>query len=90
MRRDGPGVCAPGPLRLYCLTAGFVVHVRLTEPATLAFAELTGRVLRTAILGTCAPRARFGMLSFYRSERLEPARVERHADRIAAALAGWD
>jgi len=48
------------------------------------------RVLRTAILGTCAPRAKFGMLSFYRSERLEPARVERHGDRVAAALAGWE
>lgn len=50
-----PGVTAADPVFRLCRGnvaqaalagegAGFVVHVRLTEPAALAFAELTGRV----------------------------------------------
>ncbi len=47
------------------------------------------RVLKTAILGTCAPKSRFEMLSLYKSERVEPARFEAFRRRIAASLADW-
>ena len=47
------------------------------------------RVLKTAILGTCAPKSRFEMLSLYKSERVEPARFESFRRRIAACLADW-
>jgi putative NADPH-quinone reductase len=47
------------------------------------------RVLKTAILGTCAPACHFEMLSLYKSERLERAQVERFAARVEKALANW-
>ena len=47
------------------------------------------RVLRTAIVGTCAPACRFDMLSLYRAERLEAAQVARFSTKVAKALADW-
>lgn len=47
------------------------------------------RVLRTAILGACAPHARLEMLSLYRAERLEPEQVRRFERKVVRALAGW-
>lgn len=47
------------------------------------------RVLKTAILGTCAPACDFEMLSLYRSERLDGAQVERFAARVERVLAKW-
>ncbi|MCM0755480.1 NAD(P)H-dependent oxidoreductase [Desulfovibrio aminophilus] len=47
------------------------------------------RVLKTAILGACAPSARLEMLSVYKSEKLDPGRVEAIAARVEAALARW-
>ena len=47
------------------------------------------RVLKTALLGTCAPACRFEMLSLYGAEKLAPAQVEAFGRRIDAALAGW-
>ena len=47
------------------------------------------RVLKTALLGTCAPGCRFGMLSLYGAERLAPQRVEAFRARIGRALAAW-
>lgn len=47
------------------------------------------RVLKTAILGTCAPAARLEMLSLYKSERLDGAQVGRFVARIEARLAAW-
>lgn len=47
------------------------------------------RVLKTALLGTCAPACRFEMLSLYQAERLAPAEVERFCARITRALANW-
>ena len=49
----------------------------------------TGRVLKTAILGTCAPSCRFEMLSLYKSERLSGAQVNRFSERVQKALAKW-
>ena len=47
------------------------------------------RVLKTAILGTCAPDCRFEMLSLYKAERLDGLQVERFRARIGKALARW-
>ncbi|MBI4985134.1 MAG: NAD(P)H-dependent oxidoreductase [Rhodocyclales bacterium] len=47
------------------------------------------RVLKTALLGTCAPACRFEMLSLYKSERLAGAQVERFAARVERALGHW-
>lgn len=47
------------------------------------------RVLKTALLGTCAPACRFQMLSLYRAERLSEMQVRRFCSRIERALSGW-
>jgi putative NADPH-quinone reductase len=47
------------------------------------------RVLKTAILGTCAPRARFEMLSLYRAEKVCARDVEGFATRLERALKAW-
>lgn len=47
------------------------------------------RVLKTAIVGTCAPACRIEMLSIHRAERLDAARVGRFTSRVATTLAGW-
>lgn len=47
------------------------------------------RVLKTALLGTCAPRSAFDMLSLYGAERLSAAQVQRFNARIARALSSW-
>lgn len=47
------------------------------------------RVLKTAILGTCAPACGFEMLSMHKAERLEAAQVERFSAKVAGALARW-
>ncbi|WP_049623110.1 NAD(P)H-dependent oxidoreductase [Frateuria defendens] len=47
------------------------------------------RVLKTALLGTCAPRCRLDMLSLYKSERLTAVDVEGFRTRIRTALAAW-
>ncbi len=47
------------------------------------------RVLKTAILGACAPACRLEMLSLYRSERLDNARVQRFSARVERTLAKW-
>lgn len=47
------------------------------------------RVLRTALLGACAPQCRFEMLSCYKAESLTRAQVESFCSRIGRALAKW-
>jgi NAD(P)H dehydrogenase (quinone) len=47
------------------------------------------RVLKSAILGTCAPACEFDMLSIYKAERLDAEQVRRFAARVAKALARW-
>jgi FtsP/CotA-like multicopper oxidase with cupredoxin domain len=47
------------------------------------------RVLKTAILGACAPACNFEMLSVYKSERLDGARIERFSARVERTLAKW-
>jgi putative NADPH-quinone reductase len=47
------------------------------------------RVLKTAILGTCAPNCRLEMLSIYKSERLNNTQVKRFLTRVETALNKW-
>lgn len=47
------------------------------------------KVLKTAILGTCAPKCRLRMLSLYKSEKLTPRQVERFVRRVEIALSAW-
>lgn len=45
------------------------------------------RILKTALIGVCAPNCRFEMLSLYKAEGLTEARVARFKSRIELALA---
>lgn len=47
------------------------------------------RVLKTALLGTCAPICQFEMLSLYKAERLTSAKVDVFCARIQKAIAKW-
>ncbi|MDX9766953.1 MAG: NAD(P)H-dependent oxidoreductase [Ectothiorhodospiraceae bacterium] len=47
------------------------------------------RVLKTALLGTCAPNSRFDMLSLYKAERVAPAVAEAFAAKIEIAIQRW-
>lgn len=47
------------------------------------------RVLKTALLGTCAPACQFEMLSLYKAEHLAPAEIELFCSRIQRVLAKW-
>jgi len=47
------------------------------------------RVLKTALLGTCAPACRFEMLSLYQAEQLAPAELQSFCSRIRRVLARW-
>lgn len=47
------------------------------------------RVLKTAILGTCAPRCRFEMLSLYKAESLTRVEVQSFCTRIERTLRRW-
>ncbi|UCV08719.1 NAD(P)H-dependent oxidoreductase [Dechloromonas denitrificans] len=47
------------------------------------------RILKTALLGTCAPACRFRMLSLYQAEKLDSAQVRRFSSRIERALVRW-
>lgn len=47
------------------------------------------RVLKTAILGTCAPECRFEMLSLYKAERLNGRKAGVFSSRIRNKLGKW-
>jgi NAD(P)H dehydrogenase (quinone) len=47
------------------------------------------RILKTALLGTCAPACRFEMLSLYKAERLDTATTKAFCSRIEKELAKW-
>lgn len=47
------------------------------------------RILKTAILGTCAPQAKFEVLSIYSSEKLSIEKVTRFQIQILRCLAKW-
>lgn len=47
------------------------------------------KIIKVALLGTCAPGCRFDMLSLYKSEDLAPGKVARFTERIEKMLAQW-
>jgi putative NADPH-quinone reductase len=47
------------------------------------------RVLETAIVGTCAPKCRFQMVSLYKAEHPAPENVERFKVRVVKTLKRW-
>jgi putative NADPH-quinone reductase len=47
------------------------------------------RILKTALLGTCAPACQFQMLSLYKAERLGARQVQIFCSRIEKAIAQW-
>jgi len=47
------------------------------------------KVLKIALLSTCAPGCKFEMVSLYKAENLSPARVDRFTEQIANRLARW-
>lgn len=47
------------------------------------------KIVKIALLSTCAPDCRFAMLSLYKSENLNPDKVERFVNRILNLLDGW-
>ncbi len=53
---------------------------------TLVMRQPLRRILKTAILGACAPQARFTMLSLHAAETVDPPRLRRFENRIARAV----
>jgi putative NADPH-quinone reductase len=47
------------------------------------------RILRSALLGACAPACRFNMLTLYKSEQLSEAAVDRFSAKITRMLRNW-
>jgi putative NADPH-quinone reductase len=47
------------------------------------------RVIKTALLGTCAPSCEFEMLSLYKAENLTSIRVHEFCSRIQKTIARW-
>lgn len=47
------------------------------------------RVLKTAIIRTCAPKCQFRMVSMYKSECLTSAQVDEFWSRVKRALSKW-
>jgi NAD(P)H dehydrogenase (quinone) len=56
---------------------------------TFVMRQPVKRILKTAILGTCAPQAKFEMLSIYQSEKLTSAKVLLHQNKIKVRLIAW-
>jgi NAD(P)H dehydrogenase (quinone) len=47
------------------------------------------RVLKTAVVGTCAPNCPFRMVSQYKSESLTPDQIDKFWSRVKQALSKW-
>lgn len=82
-----------GPIRprLHNLRRAFVV-TSLGSPwwvDRLLLRQPVKRVLKTALLGTCAPRCRLEMLSLHKAERLTSNEVQAFCSRIRRGLANW-
>ncbi len=56
---------------------------------TLIMRRPTRRILKTALLSTCAPNCKFEMLSAYKCEDLSESDVNRLQGRIGKVLKGW-
>ncbi|MDR2188702.1 MAG: NAD(P)H-dependent oxidoreductase [Azonexus sp.] len=47
------------------------------------------RILKVALLGACAPKCQFAMLSLYKAESLTQTRIDSFCSRIEHALSKW-
>lgn len=47
------------------------------------------RMLKFALLGTCAPKCKFEMLSLYRAEHLALAKIQSFSTRIERQISAW-
>lgn len=47
------------------------------------------KIIKIALLSTCAPNCSFEMLSLYKSEKLTTDKVDRFTNRIMKTLDGW-
>lgn len=47
------------------------------------------RILKIALLGTCAPSCKFEMLSLYKAERLTSSQLQVFCSRIQKAISKW-
>lgn len=56
---------------------------------SLVMRQPVKRILKNAILRTCAPTSRFAMLSLYKCQGLNEFQVERFASRIENVLGNW-
>jgi NAD(P)H dehydrogenase (quinone) len=56
---------------------------------TFVMRQPVKRILKTAILGTCAPQAQFEMLSIYSSEKLASEKVATFQKKITNRLEKW-
>jgi len=61
--------------------AWWVDHLVMWQPVR--------RILSTALIGVCAPRCRFEMLSLYKAEKLATVEVEAFSARIRRRLRAW-
>lgn len=81
-----------GPIRPRLATLRHVVAVTtLGSPwwiDMLVLRRPVRRILKTAIFGACAPKARFRYLALHDAERPAPERVARFERRIRKALSG--
>ena len=85
---QGPGLIRP---RLTGLQQVLVITTRGGPwwADRLVMGQPVRRMLKTAILRPCAPQARFDMVSLYRAESADAARLARFEARIAAILTHW-
>jgi NAD(P)H dehydrogenase (quinone) len=56
---------------------------------TFVMRQPVKRILKAAILGTCAPQAKFEMLSIYQSEKIASAKVLLLQNKIKLRLTAW-
>lgn len=66
-----------------------VVITTLGSPAWIDWLVMrrpVRRILKTAVFGLCAPQAKFTMLSLYKAESVDAARLESFMRRIRSAL----
>lgn len=95
----GPGIAYDhaadmGPIkpRLHNLKKMFVITT-LGAPGWVDYLVMwqpMKRIIKIALLKTCAPNCRLEMLSLYKSEKLDKRRVGRFMNRIEKSLQKWN
>jgi len=55
----------------------------------IAMRQPVKRMLKTAILGACAPACEMKMLSLYKAERLDTGQVQQFSKKVERSLVAW-